>query len=185
MTKPATWHNRIVEYGTIDPREVDPNPLNPRAHPDRQRDAYRALMRDVGYIAPVILNVTTGHLIDGHMRVEEAIRDGVTELPVIRVELTEAQERTALASFDPIAAMAEFNRERTRALLDQTSTGEAPLMQLFSALAVKANVIPGVEPDDDDADDKPIPRETSDPPWAHTSSPALVRCPECGCEFDR
>lgn len=184
MSKQATWHNRILGYGTMDPREVDPNPLNPRTHPDRQRDAFRALMREVGYIAPVIVNIRTGHLIDGHMRVEEAIRDGVTELPVIRVQLSEAQERAALATFDPLGAMAEFNREKTHKLLDETSTGETPLMQLFSALAVRANIVPGAADADDDRDE-PISRDTSDPPWSHSRSPALLRCPECGCEFER
>src|SRR5215831_11510971 len=69
----ATWQNRIVGHGEVDPRELKANPQNWRLHPSHQRAAVREVLAKVGWVGGIMLNRTTGNMIDGHLRVEEAI----------------------------------------------------------------------------------------------------------------
>jgi hypothetical protein len=86
------------------------NPDNWRTHPPAQIKALRAMIGQVGYAGAVLLNETTGHLIDGHARVSSAPPDEV--LPVLVGRWTLEQERQILVSLDPLAAMAQADAEK-------------------------------------------------------------------------
>ena len=96
----TTWRSRIVETGTADPRSLIANPKNWRKHPKAQADALSGVLGEVGWVQDVIVNRTTGHLVDGHLRVEIAARDNQPTIPVTYVELTEAEEALAQAQAD-------------------------------------------------------------------------------------
>ena len=136
----------IVGYRLVPPDQLLAHPLNARRHPNAQREALRASLRALGWIAPVLVNLTTGHVIDGHARVEEALSAEVPAVPVIEVELTPEQEALALASFDPITAMAVYDREALDGLLREVDTGEAALQQLMDSLAAHAGLVPPNDP---------------------------------------
>jgi hypothetical protein len=72
----------------------------------------------------VIFNERTGHLLDGHMRVEEFIERNETEIPVILVDLPEEKEHLALYFKDRIGEMngVEPNLERQLANLVETES---------------------------------------------------------------
>lgn len=59
------WKNRIVGEAEIDPAELVPNPLNWRTHPDAQRSGIAAVLGDVGWVGRILINKTTGHMLDG------------------------------------------------------------------------------------------------------------------------
>jgi len=187
------WKNKIVGHADLPISELTGNPLNPRSHPDRQRKAFRGVIEEVGFIAPLIVNKRTGHLIDGHMRLEEATAAGVETLPVTLVDLTPDEERRALATFDPIAELAQLDREKATSLLQETISTNPAVMQLLTKLAADAGVIPSAaalaapdELDDDEDDEAPIPLKGFEPPFIRQGSqPRMVICPECGCEFER
>lgn len=138
------FRNRIIGYGTKPADQFQANPLNFRKHPQRQRDAVNASLRELGWIATVIENTTTGNLLDGHERVWQALPKN-EEVPYLQVELTEAEEKLALSIFDPIGAMAETDATILDDLLQQVNTGEAALQALLSDLAVSAGVVPDME----------------------------------------
>lgn len=92
-----------------DPRTLDPNPLNYRTHPARQRDAFSLALEDLGWIAPLVMNERTGHLLDGHLRREEAIEANIERVPVVVLDLDERQEKEALLVLDQIGNMAGTN----------------------------------------------------------------------------
>ena len=73
-----------LEY--LNPSTLQPNPLNARLHPAKQRRALADIFDGIGMIQPVIFNERTGKLIDGHMRVEEYIERNQEEMPVIVVD---------------------------------------------------------------------------------------------------
>lgn len=100
------WRNRITRFSAENPKRLKPNPANYRRHPIAQRTAYQAVLSEVGAVAPVIVNDRTGYLIDGHMRVEEAVANGVKKIDVAHVDLDETEEAMMLAMFDSVAAMA-------------------------------------------------------------------------------
>ncbi|MBK8211604.1 MAG: hypothetical protein IPK78_18265 [Rhodospirillales bacterium] len=87
--------------------ELMPNPRNWRTHPAMQATALGKGLETVGWVSDVIVNRTTGHLVDGHLRVALALKRGAgTLVPVKFVELTAEEERAVLVTLDPLAAMA-------------------------------------------------------------------------------
>jgi DNA modification methylase len=141
------WANRIVGWDVVDPDQLLANPKNYRRHPGAQREALRGSLNDLGWIAPVIVNRLSGHLIDGHARVEEALTKG-SQVPVAYVELTDAEEAEALAVLDPISAMATVDKEALDSLLREVATGEAGLQQMLADLAKDAGLYPGPKTED-------------------------------------
>jgi len=92
---PEGWRDRIVGTGEADPKELLPNPKNWRKHPERQRRALSKALDRVGWVQDVIVNKTTGHLVDGHLRVALAQNAGAEAIPVTYVELSEQEEAAA------------------------------------------------------------------------------------------
>ena len=109
--------NRIIESVELDPREVVPNKKNWRRHPKHQKEAMDKTLENIGWIQDVIVNKTTGNLIDGHLRLELALKNKERKIPVKFVELTENEEIMALTTFDPLSSMAETNRDALNALI--------------------------------------------------------------------
>jgi hypothetical protein len=137
----TTWRNRITGSGEESPDQLLANPRNFRRHPKHQQDALRGVLNEVGWVQDVIVNRTTGHLVDGHLRVELALRDGAATVPVKYVELSEAEEALILATFDPISALATADRETLDALLREVSTGEAAVQEMLGELAEREGII--------------------------------------------
>lgn len=129
-----TWHNRIVEYVEVDPADLCAHPANAKLHPGRQAEVMRAVLDDVGWIAPVVENVTTGFIIDGHLRVAEALSAGIRKIPVVRVELTEAEEVEALVTHDAVGQLARWEKDRLDDLLADIETDSAAVDELLQDL---------------------------------------------------
>lgn len=117
--------NRIVDRVEMDPRELVKNPRNIRTHSDGQKSIMRSMLRTVGFVAPVMLNKTTGHLVDGHLRVEIAVEDEEPAIPVSVVELSQNEEDIVLAAYDPIAGLAGVDPVvQMRVLSEVNATGD-------------------------------------------------------------
>jgi len=123
----SKWKNRIVGRELVSPEKLVPNPENWRKHPVWQRRSIGWLLSKVGWVQDVVVNVTTGHLLDGHMRVEEALKRGEETVPVLYVKLTPEEERLVLATFDPIA---EYTETDTDALENLTRAAVAGMEEL-------------------------------------------------------
>ncbi len=106
----ADMNDRIVATGTIDPKQILANPLNWRLHSRLQQTALAGLLKDLGWISGVLINRTTGLLIDGHLRVRIARAQKIKEIPVDFVELSAEEETKALATYDGVAALAEVEK---------------------------------------------------------------------------
>ena len=92
-----------------DPYSLADNPRNFRSHPQAQRRSLHAALASLGWLQPLLYNERTGRLIDGHLRRQEAIESGFTEVPVLVVDLDENSELAALASIDSITNQADVN----------------------------------------------------------------------------
>lgn len=136
------WQNRIVEHGSAPANQFLAHELNARRHPGQQRESLRGSLNEVGWIAPVIVSARTGKLLDGHARIEEALSvDEHEQVPFIKVDVSEGEERLILASFDPITNQAYYDKEALDALLREVSTGEAGLTALLAELAEKNSIV--------------------------------------------
>jgi DNA modification methylase len=134
-TPAATWRNRIVGHGEVAPAELVPNPRNWRTHPADQQRAVGGALAEVGWVAEVLVNQTTGHVVDGHLRIELAVARAEPTVPVTYVDLSEDEERLVLASLDPLAAMATAEEEQLAALLAGLDPADDALRALLDDLA--------------------------------------------------
>lgn len=135
MAKPE-WRNRIIASGQEAPDQLLANPFNARIHPKPQQDALSGVLNSVGWIAPVIVNQRTGHVIDGHLRVSLALSRGEKTIPVDYVDLDENEEKILLASFDYITSMAVYDREAVDTLLQQVNSDDNDVQALLDKLGV-------------------------------------------------
>ena len=71
-------------------------------------------------------------LIDGHARAEVA---GTAAVPVLVLDVDEAEADKILATFDPIGAMAEADAVKLDAVLREVDTGNEALQEMLADLA--------------------------------------------------
>lgn len=164
------WRNRIIAYGTKPADQFCANPFNPRRHPQSQREAVKGSLDTLGWIGVVVENVRTGYLIDGHERVMQALESNA-EVPFVQVDLSEEEEKLALASFDWITQMAVYDAETLDALLREVNTDDAALQSLLGEMAMSQGIIP---PNFDAVDGDGQPR---------LDEKKRITCPSCGHEF--
>ena len=150
--------DRITGLRRVKASELRPNPKNWRTHPQAQQDALKGVLAEVGIADACIareLSDGTLELLDGHLRTETMTDQ---EIPVLVVDLDDAEAATVLATLDPLAAMAEADAAKLDELLRDVQTGSAELATMLEELAEDAGVIP----DDDTATDSPF--DDFDPP---------------------
>src|SRR3990170_3494486 len=94
----APWRSRIVGSGEEAPDQLLANPANWRIHPKAQQEALAGVLGQVGWVQQVLVNRRTGHVVDGHLRVALALRQEAPTVPVLYVELSEAEEKLVLAA---------------------------------------------------------------------------------------
>jgi len=144
------WRSRIVKYGKIRADQVTPHPNNPRKHPIAQRQAVEASFDVLGQIAPILINIRNGYLVDGEERTWLALSQGdETELDVVWIDLSEEEHALALASFDWITQMAYYDRPILESLLEEIDTDNAALQSLLSDMAKDHGLIDLINPMDE------------------------------------
>jgi DNA modification methylase len=146
------WRSRIVGYGEESPERLLANPFNFRIHTQAQKRALDGVLRAVGIVQNILVNRTTGRMLDGHLRLEMAISDCQPRIPVTYVELTEEEEKLVLATFDPLSAMAGKDEEIFKSLVDGMDDAFRVLVAATGADVLKAG-----NTDDDAA--PPLPEE--------------------------
>lgn len=163
--------NRIRELRTVKASELLPNPKNWRMHPKSQQDALRGILAEVGYADALLAReLPDGSLmlVDGHLRAETTPDEKV---PVLILDITEAEADKLLLSLDPLAALAETNAAALDSLLREIDTGSEGLQQMYADMAEASGVIP---PDFEPA---------SADEQSRLDEKAKTKCPECGHEF--
>src|SRR5687768_12545355 len=127
--------DRIKELRRVKAAELRPNPRNWRLHPPEQQDALRGVLSEVGYAGALLareLADGTLMLIDGHLRAETT-PDAI--VPVLVLDVDEAEANKILLTHDPLAAMATTSDEHMRGLLSEVQTESAALRELFDSLS--------------------------------------------------
>jgi hypothetical protein len=66
-------------------------------------------------------------MIDGHMRVAIAISEGETEVPITYVDLSEGEEKAALALFDSIGSLAITDPDQYQLIVESLDIKSEPL----------------------------------------------------------
>ena len=107
--------------------------LNPRAHPQGQREGFRGVVEEIGYFGyQDVIELPDGRLklIDGHLRKDDLLQayGPDTEIEVNVTDFDPHEARKALATKDHLASMASIDSEILDELLAQVQI-ESPAMQ--------------------------------------------------------
>jgi hypothetical protein len=124
--------DRVKELRRVRAGELVPNPRNWRTHPDAQRDALRGVLAEVGYAAALLVReLDDGRLeiVDGHLRAETT-PDAL--VPVLVLDVDEAEAVKILLTHDPLAEMAEIDSERLSDLLRDVDFKSLPVIAMLA-----------------------------------------------------
>ena len=132
--------NRIVGSGEEQLDQIMFNPRNWRIHPLNQQDALKGVLEEVGWVQQVIINKRTGNLIDGHLRCQLAAREGNKTIPVLYVDIDEAEEELVLATLDPIAGMAATDKQKLDELFAGIESENEQVNALIQEIAEKNGI---------------------------------------------
>jgi hypothetical protein len=132
--------DRVRELRRVRAGDLTPNPKNWRTHPKAQADALRGILAEVGYADALLAReLPDGSLIlvDGHLRAETTPDQ---EVPVLVLDIDEAEADKLLLSLDPLAALAETNAVALDSLLREVDTGSEGLQEMYAELAEAAKL---------------------------------------------
>ncbi len=119
--------------------ELLPNAKNWRKHPPAQEAALKGLLSEVGYADALLARETPEGLvlIDGHLRAETTPD---ADVPVLILDLTEEEADKVLLTLDPLAAMAEANKDNLSALMEEVSFSSDELNNMMEDLARRTKI---------------------------------------------
>ena len=132
--------DRIKGLRRVKASELKPHPRNWRTHPQQQREAVQAILKEIGYADALLgRQLPDGkiELLDGHLRADITPRQKV---PVLLVDLTDEEADKLLAVHDPLAALAEANSGPLEELLATTSFEDSTLQDVLDDLATSAGL---------------------------------------------
>lgn len=129
------FRDRIKDLRRVPAKNLVANEKNWREHDVRQQDAMLELLSEIGYAdALVAYELSDGRLklINGHMRA------GLTpdhEVPVLVLDVTEAEADKLLATFDPVSSFAATNKLKLKSLLDSLQINNHDMRNALSRMA--------------------------------------------------
>ena len=155
--------DRVVELVRVRAGDLEDHPSNWRIHPAAQREALKGILAEVGYADALLARRDGGSLvlIDGHLR---RSLDPDQMVPVLVLDVSQAEAEKLLASLDPLAGLARPDPEALRSLLARVETSNEALADLLEQLSRSAGAPPAPP-----ADPEAIP-----PPGTHRSRPGDV-----------
>jgi hypothetical protein len=134
IAKLGQYLSKIVGHELVPPDQLLANPNNFRIHSRQQKDAMKATLREVGWLDEIIVNHNSGNIVNGHMRADIALEENEPLVPVRYVDLSDEEEKLALAIFDNVGAMATTDRDVLNSLLAQTRTSDDVLGSFLDSL---------------------------------------------------
>ncbi|MEM6507725.1 MAG: ParB N-terminal domain-containing protein, partial [Planctomycetota bacterium] len=114
--------DRVKELRRVRAGDLTPHPHNWRTHSRHQRDVLRGVLAEVGYADALLARELTDgslQLVDGHLRAE-ATPNAI--VPVLVVDLDDAEAEKVLLTHDPLASMAGSDSEQLRGLMQRIDT---------------------------------------------------------------
>ncbi|MGD0897652.1 MAG: ParB N-terminal domain-containing protein [Thermoguttaceae bacterium] len=157
--------DRIKELRRVRAGDLRPHPMNWRTHPQAQRDALCGVLAEIGYADALLARELPDgslQLIDGHLRAETTPE---AEVPVLVLDLDDAEARKLLALLDPLAGMADADQETLAELLADVDTeNQAIRAMLDRMLRDPEGALEGASaPPSEDAEGASGPREVPVP----------------------
>lgn len=155
--EPSKWQSKIVGHGKVAASQLLANPFNHRRHPEKQRQVVAASIEELGFIKSVLVNRLTGHIVDGHERVMQALGVGEeTEVDVEYVELSPEDEKKALLLLDASSELATVDASDLDALVSDCAFNTDVLNDFAKEMLDSLGVGPEPEIHEDDVPETPV-----------------------------
>ena len=132
--------DRIKELRRVPASELFASPKNWRTHPESQVKVLDGILGEIGYADALLARELPDgslELIDGHCR-RELTPDQV--VPVLVVDLDEDEAAKLMTVLDPLAAMAETNKDALGKLLANVQTDSDALHAMLKSMAVENHI---------------------------------------------
>ena len=126
--------DRIIDFRRVSANLLLPNPKNWRVHNNRQRNILKGILAEIGYAdALLVRELPDGslQLIDGHLRAETTPNQ---QVPVLVLDLNDAEADKLLATLDPLAALADTDQTMLDDLLAQIETENIAVQEFLRGM---------------------------------------------------
>ena len=166
--------DRVVSLERVKASDLIANDKNWREHPDRQRVALSEAMEALGCADALIARRTKGkklELIDGHLRASLA---GDQEVPVLVIDVTEAEAAKLLATIDPLSKMADVDPAALAELLATAELAGDRISEMYHQMRSEAGLVALGESAPSAVEELCVDEMSGD-----------CICPECGFEFSK
>jgi hypothetical protein len=112
---------RCLAIEMVPPRSLVSNRRNPRRHSDRQILQIAASVQTFGFVTPLLVDESST-VIAGYGRLATALRIGMNEVPVVRVDhLTTEQKRAYMLADNRLAELSDWDPELIKIELAELS----------------------------------------------------------------
>ncbi len=161
--------DRITELRRVKASDLVANDRNWRKHPAGQIAALTGSLEEIGWADALVVYESGGKLIcvDGHARLSI---DPDAMVPVLILDVDEAEADKLLATLDPITAMATTDQSALDELIAGLAAGNADLDKTIQALSQSKQTAIEADP----------PAEF---PTIDEDIPCEFRCPKCNYEW--
>jgi hypothetical protein len=131
--------DRIRDFRRVPAGELLDHDGNPRRHPQAQRDALRGVLEQVGIAAALVAYHSKRNggqltLIDGHLRKQDFDLDW----PTLILDVSDEEADLLLATHDPLGVLAEYDKPKLDALLQEVRAKSPAVVGMLKELAAKA-----------------------------------------------
>lgn len=125
--------NRVKELRMVKASELQSHSQNWRRHPSFQQSVMWDVLAEIGFAGAILARETPEGLqiIDGHLRAEVT---GNQEVPVLVLDVDEAEAKKLLATFDPIGALAQPDNDALTKLLAGIDFGSKAIDDMLADL---------------------------------------------------
>ena len=132
--------------------ELIPAPYNPRQDiqpGDAEYEKLKRSLEEFGYVEPVIVNETTGHVVGGHQRLKVLRELGETEIDCVIVELPEPREKVLNIALNKISN--KWDMDKLNVLLEDLQGTDIDLtITGFDSAEIDNLLTVNIEDDDED-----------------------------------
>ncbi len=125
---------RTKSFRHVKASDLVDNPRNWRTHPVAQRSALEGVLNEIGFAGAILtrkLDDGKLEIIDGHLRKNIALGEKV---PVLITDLTREEADLLLAIYDPIAGMADADKDVFSELLNSVTADDSRVQELLESV---------------------------------------------------
>lgn len=101
----------------VNPKRLNPSSYNPRRIEPEEMEKLRRSIREFGLVETIVVQMPGNRIIGGHQRIEAAIAEGFTQVPVVRLRISDAKAKRLNLALNRISG--EWDSDKLRALLQE------------------------------------------------------------------